>query len=89
MEVEESWNDDWDDEYDDDAYYDDDEETDTVECPNCGAEVYEDAELCPTCGDYITHSSSGYAWTNRPVWWIALGLFGILAVILCLAFGPL
>ena len=90
MEIEESWDHDWeDDEYDDEAY-DDDDESDTIECPECGADIYEDAERCPSCGRYIIHSSrSDYLWTNRPAWWIVLGVLGILAMIVALAFGPI
>ena len=77
---------DWDseDEWEDDEWPEDDDEIETVPCPACGKEVYEEAERCPYCGDYIVHSSSGYVWKNRPVWWIVLGVFGILAVILAL-----
>ena len=85
-----SYNDeDWDDEDCDDEFvpddaYDDDED-DTVPCPECGADVYEDSQRCPACGNYIVHSSSGYAWKNRPLWWIVLGALGMIAVILGLA----
>lgn len=88
MEIEESWgDDDWDDEYVDEAY-DDDDEIFTVECPECGADIYEDAEQCPICGNYVLHASSGYLWKDRPSWWIVLGLLGILAVIFALAIVP-
>ena len=50
----------------------DEGEVDTVPCPICGAEVYEDAQRCPHCGGYITgdlpQRSSG-AW-----WWVVLSL---------------
>lgn len=83
MELKESWDDDWpEDDYPDE--YDDDQSL-TVECSECGEEVYEDAEQCPSCGNYIIHSSSGYVWKNRPSWWIALGLLGIMAVILAMS----
>lgn len=77
--------DEWDD-YDDDwsPGMDDDDESYTVDCPECGAEVYEDAERCPSCGSYIILSSSGSVWQGRPAWWIILGLLGIIAVILAL-----
>jgi len=69
----------------DDEYPDDeDDSTDTMACPRCGAEVYEDAVRCPVCGDYIGHSG-GTAWTGRPFWWILLGVLGILALIAVLA----
>ncbi len=28
-------------------------------CPSCGAMVFEDAEKCPRCGDWITPFSGG------------------------------
>ena len=89
METQESWGDEWSD-YDEYEYEDEeqdtwDEEDDdyTLPCPACGAEVYEDAEQCPACGEYILESDqhSGYAWRNRPLWWILLGAAGIIAVI--------
>ncbi|TWT29240.1 hypothetical protein KOR34_52950 [Posidoniimonas corsicana] len=73
-----------DDEEPDDDYYDDDE-AELVDCPACGAPVYEEAERCPVCGEYITHSTS--PWSGRPTWWVALGLAGILAMIVVLALG--
>jgi len=73
------------DDYEDsvDAFDEDDEFTETVACPSCGADVYEDAVQCPRCGEYITHSSN--VWSDRPWWWIVLGLAGILAVIVALS----
>ncbi|MHB1037117.1 MAG: zinc-ribbon domain-containing protein [Pirellulales bacterium] len=78
--------DDWSDDADDDEYaddaFDEDDTTDTRACPQCGAEVYEDAVECPVCGSYITFST--HAWSGRPGWWIALGIAGIIALILVL-----
>ena len=51
----------------------------TVACPACGAEVYEEAEQCPRCGDYITHSSS--IWAGKSWWWTLLGLLGVAGLI--------
>lgn len=62
---------------------DDDDLTETVACPECGAEVYEEAEQCPRCGSYITHG--GGVWAGRPIWWIVLGLLGLAAGVLALA----
>ena len=61
----------------------DDDRSETVPCPECGAEVYEDAPQCPHCGTYVTHDTN--IWSGRPAWWIALGLLGILAVVLALS----
>ena len=94
MEIEESWGDEWSDDevdYGDDYdQYEDDEWDDsyTIACPACGSEVYEDAEQCPGCGEYIVASSlnSQYAWRERPLWWIVLGAAGIAAVLWVLVF---
>ena len=61
----------------------DDDQSETAPCPECGAEVYEDAVQCPHCGAYVTHDTR--VWSGRPTWWIALGVLGILAVVLAFA----
>jgi hypothetical protein len=67
---------------------DEDEDEDVAEtqpCPSCGAAIYEDAEQCPVCGDYVVESRrtlSGWPW-----WFVALGLLAIVAVILALIWG--
>lgn len=63
---------------------DDDPDECTMPCPSCGADIYDDAERCPICGDYIVGSHASI-WNERPVWWIVLGLLGIAAVIAALA----
>lgn len=60
----------------------DDEPADTFPCGNCGADVYEESEQCPRCGEWVTRSSSPLA--GRPLWWQLIGLLGIIAVILAL-----
>ncbi len=57
----------------------DDETTDTVNCENCGEEVYEDAEQCPYCGWYVTQTTSTF--DGKPFWFVLLGIAGIVAVI--------
>jgi len=71
-----------DDEFPDENEHDDDLSR-TLPCPQCGADVYEDAVQCPHCGNYITHDT--HVWSGRPLWWIVLGLLGVLATILALA----
>ena len=58
----------------------DDEGSETFPCPECGRDIYEEAEQCPFCGQYVTFSSS-HSFDNKPWWWIALGLLGVLAVL--------
>ncbi len=85
---------DWDDDSDpdfDEAYDvdygddDDDGESLTISCPECGAEVYEDAVRCPVCDNYIVAGGHGSLWAGRPAWWIILGMAGIIAVVLLLS----
>ena len=85
MSHEDQWFEEADDEYDDEfpeADFDD-ELTETVPCPNCGIDVYEDAVQCPACGTYVTHATD--VLSGRPAWWILLGFLGVLATVLALA----
>lgn len=82
--------DDWlqesDDEFDEDEFSeenDDDNSTETVPCPSCGAAIYDDAEQCPYCGQYITADTS--PWTGHSFWWILLAVIGLVATILALS----
>ncbi len=75
-----------DDELRDDEYPDEPvegDETDTVACPQCGEEVYEDAVRCPACGNYIIDSGSPLA--GWPTWWLVLGFAGVIAAVLAVA----
>ncbi|HEV3168469.1 MAG TPA: zinc-ribbon domain-containing protein [Isosphaeraceae bacterium] len=67
--------------WDEDGLNDDDDNdhSGVVPCPSCGAEVYDDAEQCPACGDHIVHPTN--QWYGKPWWWVVLGLLGIAAVI--------
>ena len=83
----------WDDSPDepDDDYPDvddwDDDSSDNVVCPECGADVYEDADMCQRCGRFLIRDTS--AWSGKSLWWIALGVLGTIAVIAALALGIL
>ncbi|SFI88264.1 SIR2 family protein [Planctomicrobium piriforme] len=66
---------DWDDDWPEDS-----DEADTIPCPSCGAEIHEDSPQCPVCGDYVIHRP-GRVWDGKPLWYIALALLGIIAVI--------
>jgi hypothetical protein len=41
---------------------------DTVACPFCKSQVYEDAEWCPHCRNYIFNDGSFSS--NKPLWMI-------------------
>ena len=78
----------WDDDSDPElpeAWDDDEGESLTRLCPACGSDVYEDAEQCSVCGEWMTGSGRTLrGWEGRPKWWIVLGGLGIAAVILTL-----
>lgn len=80
--------DDWNEGYEDD-YHEDDEDFDDepygwYECPLCGAEVYEEADLCPECDQFMTPVLVTRS-DMKPMWYIFLGMAGILAVLLTLS----
>jgi hypothetical protein len=64
---------------------DDDDSTPVVECPQCGREVYEEADQCPACGEFFVPDTR--VWTGKPWWWAVLGLAGVIAVIIVLSSG--
>ncbi len=50
----------------------DEDDFETQACPSCGADVYEDAEQCPACGDYVIfltrHCLAGRGGLSRWGW---------------------
>ena len=70
-----NWDEDW----------GEDDAAETVPCPACGAEVYEDAPACPACGEYVTAYRSPTA--GMPRWFAAAGLVGCVLLIVALVFG--
>ncbi len=64
----------------------DDDESSTVPCPSCGRPVYEDAEQCPHCGEYIVPGMNSNVLASRPKWFQILAILGIIAVILSFIF---
>ena len=60
----------------------DEDDAETLPCPACGTDVYEDCECCGTCGEYLDFSTAGLS--GWPWWFVALGLAGIFAVVLAL-----
>ena len=67
----------WDDEIDD--WADDDDETCTIACSECGADVYEDAVRCPECGFYLSPAHGAMA--GRPTWWYWVGAAVLVAIV--------
>jgi hypothetical protein len=62
-------------EYPDEDDQDDDE---TALCPYCQEWVYDDAEHCPHCGNYLSREDAP---VRRP-WWLVLGVAACLLVVL-------
>ena len=48
-----------------------DDEDNVAPCGNCGQDIYDDAERCPYCGEYISREDRRF--TGKP-WWIILGV---------------
>lgn len=62
----------------------DDDDSPTVECKMCGCDVYEDAEQCPLCGEWLRRTST--VWDGRSPWFVLLGMAGIISVIMTMLF---
>ncbi len=74
-------------EYPDENDLDDDPDEYTDACPNCDADVYDDADYCPHCGEFIPFDRSPFS--KRPVIWTVLGVLGVSAVIAAIIFRSL
>jgi predicted nucleic acid-binding Zn ribbon protein len=68
--------------YDKDEDADDDfaegDSADTDPCPVCGKPIYEEAQRCPHCGNYITREEPH----GRQPLWIIVGTIALLAAII-------
>ncbi len=77
-----------DDEWDDDLYGDynedfqseDDQnsEDDTINCPSCGASMYEDSPRCPACGEFPSREQFT---PTKPPWILLTGFLCLLIVL--------
>ncbi len=65
-----------------DTQEDDDESSYTMPCPECGEAIYDDAQQCPYCGQYVIVATSVFS--ARPLWYVALAVLGIAATIVAL-----
>jgi len=54
----------------DDEWHEDDGEVATIPCPQCGHEVYEEAQFCPRCESYLSEEENPSP--GKP-WWMILG----------------
>jgi DNA-directed RNA polymerase subunit RPC12/RpoP len=68
---------------DEEIYGSEEDEDPVIPCPNCGEEVFDDAEQCPSCGHWLVPDRSPMK--GRPSWFLILGFGGaILAILLWL-----
>jgi hypothetical protein len=65
-------------EYPDEPEADGDDSDETIPCPFCGEPVYEEAERCPSCGQYLSREDA----PRRIPAWFLLGVILSLAVVL-------
>ena len=65
------WEEDADDEFDEEEGFGDDDDVETVACPYCRRQIYEDAERCPYCERYISDQDAPLF---RKPWWMLLGV---------------
>jgi hypothetical protein len=52
------------------------DDEDTIPCPHCGKQIYDESERCPYCETYISEEDD--AQPTRKPWWI------IICALLCL-----
>jgi hypothetical protein len=52
-----------------------DDETDTGECPKCGASIYADADYCPICNAAVRPARQGH---NIPRWFVVVVVTALL-----------
>jgi hypothetical protein len=58
--------------------YDDEDDAETVPCPSCGEEIYEEAERCPHCERYISREDAP---GRRPLWMVLGALLALAAAL--------
>ncbi|QDT36158.1 zinc ribbon domain-containing protein [Stratiformator vulcanicus] len=70
---------DWDADPDDFGEYDEGADEPTIECPHCGAEVYEDSPRCPRCEQYLSREDAPSE--PKPTWIIVGALAALLGIV--------
>ena len=56
---------------------DEPDQVDTISCPHCRAEIYEDAVSCPSCGTWLDAKDRlGRSWP-RSITWAVLIVFAL------------
>lgn len=85
---------DWDEDYDDEDEYEYDESDADLEeefgpCPECGAEMSVDLEMCPACGYWLTAADPKGLWAgSSPVQGLrAFGKVVLIAILVAILSG--
>ena len=68
----------------DDPIDEDEDDDQTIPCPHCGELVFEEAELCPNCGQYLSLEDS----PRRKPWWVVAGVLTCLGIVTWWIFHP-
>ena len=64
----------------DDEWEDDSDDDETIPCPHCKKDIYDGAEQCPYCGNYISEEDSPRE--AKPLWLV-------IGAVICLAVAVL
>jgi hypothetical protein len=56
---------------------DDDDAVDTVPCTYCGHAVYEHADICPHCRNFISFPDAG---PRRPLWIVVAAILALIGI---------
>ncbi len=59
---------------------DEEDDDDTTPCPHCAKMIYDGAEQCPYCGNYISEEDAPRA--MKPLWMIIGGVVCLAIVVL-------
>jgi predicted nucleic acid-binding Zn ribbon protein len=59
----------------------DDPDAMTVPCPHCGADVFDEADICPRCGNFMLQDEVKRSRRPRSLW-LLVGVIVCLAVVL-------
>jgi len=68
----------------DPADVDDSDSVDLDTCPYCGRPVYEQAEVCPHCNNFISREDS--LPSRKPLWIIAGVIVTLVVIVVCWVF---
>jgi len=74
----------WDNDSDEQWDFDDDDPSVTVPCPECGADMFEDAIQCPSCKTYVSDNQSPWTYKSKPIQFLFAAITILLIIIMLL-----